>query len=290
MFLAIRHKGRLEDGMNSEAGVGEAWMALIIGNSRLHWAWFMNGALQLAWDTNHHFAPLSEDTLLKTFPDPVQTSICQQNLETTQWPFELWMASVVPAQTAQWRAYPRLHEITLDQIPLQAVYPTLGIDRALALWGGLTTESCAALVIDAGTALTLTGGDQAGRLIGGAILPGLQLQLRSLANNTGALPLLDTRFIQQLPHRWATDTSEAIQSGVVYTVLAGLKSFIDDWRQTFSDSAIVVTGGDSAFLHRQLKTLYPNLGDRLSVDPYLIFRGMAAIRNRDEVISTTDNS
>jgi hypothetical protein len=30
-----------------------AWLALIIGNSRLHWAWFMGEKLQQAWDTPH---------------------------------------------------------------------------------------------------------------------------------------------------------------------------------------------------------------------------------------------
>jgi type III pantothenate kinase len=45
------------------------------------------------------------------------------------------MASVVPRQTALWQNYPGVQVITLDSLPLQDVYPTLGIDRALALWG-----------------------------------------------------------------------------------------------------------------------------------------------------------
>jgi type III pantothenate kinase len=68
----------------------------------------------------------------------------------------LYLASVVPSQTALWQTYPDVHIITLDQVPLQGVYPTLGIDRALALWGAGETWGWPMLVIDAGTALTLT--------------------------------------------------------------------------------------------------------------------------------------
>jgi type III pantothenate kinase len=85
----------------------------------------------------------------------------------------LSLASVVPNQTALWQDYSNVHEITLDQVPLQGIYPTLGIDRALALWGAGETWGWPMLVIDAGTALTLTGADANRCLIGGAILPGL---------------------------------------------------------------------------------------------------------------------
>jgi len=61
------------------------------------------------------------------------------------------------SQTALWQTYPDVHVITLNQVP--PVYPTLGIDRALALWGAGETWGWPMLVIDAGTALTLTGAD-----------------------------------------------------------------------------------------------------------------------------------
>ena len=50
------------------------------------------------------------------------------------------------------------------------------------------------LVIDAGTALTFTGADANQCLVGGAILPGLRLQLASLGQKTGQLPLLESKI------------------------------------------------------------------------------------------------
>jgi len=79
---------------------------------------------------------------------------------------------------------------------------------------------------DAGTALTLTGAD-ADRCLVGAILPRLQLQ--SLAQRTGGLPLVEIGDLASLPPRWALN--EAIQSGVIYTIIAGIRDFIQVWQE-----------------------------------------------------------
>ena len=88
------------------------------------------------------------------------------------------------------------------------------------------------LVIDGGTALTITGIDANRRLIGGAILPGLRLQLRSLSVGTAALP--EIILPQQLPPRWSNNTPDSIASGILYTVSAGISDFIQDWQQFIS--------------------------------------------------------
>jgi len=46
-------------------------------------------------------------------------------------PLCLWLL-LFPSRTAN---LSDVHVITLEQVPLQGVYPTLGIDRALAVWG-----------------------------------------------------------------------------------------------------------------------------------------------------------
>jgi type III pantothenate kinase len=126
-------------------------------------------------------------------------------------------------------------------------------------------------VIDAGTALTFTGVNQQQQLIGGAILPGLKLQLQSLGNQTAALPQI--QLPQSLPIRWSTNTPQAIASGVIYTVLAGLHNFITDWYHQFPDSQIIFTGGDSSFLLQSLQKLFPAMATKINIDPNLIFWG-----------------
>ena len=81
--------------------------------------------------------------------------------------------------------------IGLEDIPLEGLYPSLGVDRALALWGAGATWGFPCLVIDGGTALTLTGGNGDGFLVGGAILPGLRLQLQSLGRGNGCFTICE---------------------------------------------------------------------------------------------------
>lgn len=192
-------------------------------------------------------------------------------------PPALWLASVVPQQSTYFQNYPNLHFLTLEQVPLQNTYPTLGIDRALALWGTLQQYGSPALTIDAGTALTLTGADTNASLVGGAILPGLGLQLRSLSTHTALLPLLPADATAPPPPRWATSTPDAIQSGVLYGLTAAVQDFVEDWRRRFPDSAIALTGGDAALLHRAIAHQNPALASHIQPDPHLVFWGIRAI-------------
>ncbi|NEQ21227.1 MAG: pantothenate kinase [Microcoleus sp. SIO2G3] len=253
-------------------------LALIIGNSRLHWAWFIGAILQEAWDTDHLPAATVEALIQQwacgVMPEILPPQLVSQQLKAPiQLP--LYVASVVPEQTKLWQTYSASTVITLEQVPLLGLYPTLGIDRALALLGAGETYGYPVLVIDAGTALTFTGADADKQLIGGAILPGLGLQLKSLARSTAALPAI--QLAPQLPSRWAKQTSAAIESGVVYTVLAGIQDFINDWRCQFPDSQIALTGGDSRLLLTYLQAQFPDETHHLMADPYLIFWGMRSL-------------
>ncbi|MCC5630422.1 pantothenate kinase [Nostoc sphaeroides CHAB 2801] len=255
------------------------WLALEIGNSRLHWALFIDETLYSAWDTDH----LPESVIqhlaeCQTLNDLLENIFPQGEFLTNTLPLcPLLVASVVPSQTAIWQIYPNTRVITLDQVSLKGVYPTLGIDRALALWGAGKTWGFPMLVIDAGTALTFTAADANECLVGGAILPGLGLQFATLGQQTGQLPLVEMQNFPSLPARFALNTTEAIQSGVVYTILAGIKDFIDAWLQLFADGKIAIKGGDRTLLLNYLQALYPEITAPLIVEQNLIFWGICEI-------------
>ncbi|MEH1943485.1 MAG: pantothenate kinase [Nostoc sp.] len=255
------------------------WLALEIGNSRLHWALFIGETLYSAWDTDH----LSESVIYQlsecqTLNDLLEKIFPQGESLTNTLPLcPLLVASVVPSQTAIWQTYSNTRVITLNQLPLTGIYPTLGIDRALALWGAGKTWGFPMLVIDAGTALTFTAADANQCLVGGAILPGLGLQFATLGQQTGQLPLVEMQNFPSLPARFALNTTEAIQSGVVYTILAGIKDFIEAWWHLFPDGNIAMKGGDRTLFINYLQALYPTIAARLIVEPNLIFWGMREI-------------
>lgn len=258
----------------------KTWLGLEIGNSRLHWGWFAGENLQITWDTPHLSRSIEQQLAqCKTFADlpqeilsPIDSFISGQAVRPYLLP--IYIASVVPSQTVLWQAYPEAHVISLDKIALLGIYPTLGIDRALAVLGAGETCGFPILVIDAGTALTFTGADGDRCLVGGAILPGLSLQLQSLGQKTANLPSIAAPEILSLPERWATNTPEAIQSGVIYTLIASIRDFITAWWEKFPDSQICFKGGDGKLLLEYLRSLYPELTTKIVYEPNLTFWGM----------------
>jgi type III pantothenate kinase len=240
------------------------WIGLMIGNSRLHWGYFHRQTLLFCTDTPHFNQPLNYEFLQQIFPE----------LLTEDHKYLLAVASVVPSQTEFWQNYGNLQLITLKDLPLQDLYPTLGIDRALAVLGAGQKYGFPCLVIDAGTGLTFTGVDRDKKLVGGAILPGLKVQLDSLRERTAALP--EVSLSERLPQMWAKETAEGIRSGIIYTILAGIEQFQREWLNLFPDSAVILTGGDGDLIAKYWQEKPPK---SFLVDKTIIFQGIAAVRN-----------
>ena len=244
------------------------WLALVAGNSRLHWGWFKYHILVDTWDTCHISNTIKPSQLPQLF---FSSNLIKQGL----FDIPIYLASVVDHQTACWQNYHELNLISLQDINLTNLYPTMGIDRALAAWGAIATYHQACLVIDGGTALTFTGVNELGKLIGGAILPGLRSQLLSLKHKTAALPEIE--LPNSLPLRWALDTDMAIASGILYTAIFGIHSYIIDWLEQFPHSQIVFTGGDGKILSQFLHQQFPDLAPKTIVDPHLVFQGIRLV-------------
>jgi type III pantothenate kinase len=258
------------------------WLALTIGNSRLQWAWFDGEVCKQVWDTPH-LEPITAKKLIQTWNqgklwggDPTVPGT-PWGIGTVPNP-PLWVASVVPHQLEIWQSYLRLTQIVLEDLPLVGLYPTLGIDRALAVVGAASEWGWPVLAIDAGTALTFTGADPQQRLVGGAILPGFALQLQALADKTAALPPVEVP--RTLPSRWGLTTAEAIASGVVYGIGSAVHDFIQDWWQQFPKAAVVITGGGRELVGNYLQNQAPAIAQRVVIMPDLIFYGMRYIKQQ----------
>lgn len=237
------------------------WLALMIGNSRLHWAYFVGNDLQQTWNT---LKGESLRELREILPSPLLDYFNAQ--------IPLVVASVVPSATRFYLQLPQTEIINPRSLPLMGVYSTMGVDRILALWGGGCRYGFPILVIDSGTALTVTGADSQYKLIGGAILPGVKLQMETLFFNTAALPEIEV--LDHITPRWALDTPSAINSGILYTLIGGIRDFVNDWLYQYPQSSIVLTGGDTLLLHQYLRHVDPFLADKIKVDADLIFYGM----------------
>lgn len=261
------------------------WLALVIGNSRLHWGCFAGSRWLGSWHTPHCSTAQMQALKANNFSAKTwemlgfSTPLPQASKD---WPPpQLWVASVVSTQLAGWRSYAFTHEVDIAKVPLQGLYNTFGIDRALTLLGAGHAYGWPVLVVDGGTALTFTAGE-ANHLIGGAILPGLGLQFKALNLYTDQLPQLQPDF-ETLPPRWARTTADAMASGIFYTQLAGIRDFMADWWQRFPAGPVIMTGGEASRLLAGLMQQDETLAQRVAVgqlktDPNLMFWGLRACR------------
>jgi len=132
----------------------------------------------------------------------------------------------------------------------------VGIDRLLSACAAWSRFESPAVVIDAGSAITVDWVDPTGTFCGGAILPGLELQSRSLVMGTEALPQieLNTSSLVPLP---AKNTADAIRAGIVLGVASGLDGLIDRYANVsglrVDEFQVILTGGDARILSPHLR-------------------------------------
>ncbi len=151
-----------------------------------------------------------------------------------------------------------LHPIFLNsetKIPFQNLYKTpktLGVDRiALASAAIEKYPKKNVLVIDAGTCITFDFINNEKEYLGGAISPGVSMRYKSLNTFTSKLPLLKpTEFNNFI----GIDTNSSIHSGVVNGVCREIDGVINQYKDEYQDLTVVLTGGDTYFLAKQLKS------------------------------------
>ena len=171
--------------------------------------------------------------------------------------------------------------IGLADIPLEAMPPWLGVDRALVGWRAWQLSGSAVLVVDAGTALSLTRVDAVGRFVGGRLMAGAALQLRALAEGTSQLP--QARVPDGMTTGlWPAETEAAMASGILWGMAGAIALAAQQVWSEQPDCQIWLTGGDGA----QLEPLLAGcLGSRLGLErgrlqraPDLALEALAALR------------
>ena len=134
---------------------------------------------------------------------------------------------------------------------LYATPSTLGNDRiALAAAAVCIHPFKNTLVIDAGTCITYDFINAKNEYLGGAISPGIAMRYKSLHQYTGKLPLLSKNEEFNII---GTSTKSSIHSGIINGISCEIKGVIAQYKQDFGDLTIVLTGGDTKFLSKQLK-------------------------------------
>ncbi len=157
------------------------------------------------------------------------------------------------------------------KIPFSNLYETpktLGVDRiALASYAVSMYPNSNVLLIDAGTCVTFDFVNFKKEYIGGAISPGLKMRYQSLHNYTSKLPLLNSKEPKNFIGK---NTEECIHSGIVNGLCNEIDGIIAQYKNKFRDLTVVLTGGDTIFLAKQLKS-------DIFANPNLVLEGLHKI-------------
>lgn len=159
-------------------------------------------------------------------------------------------------------------------VPLNNKYTsamTLGSDRmagAVGAWSFFPGRPV--LTIDAGTCIKYNFVTAGNDYLGGAISPGIPMRLNAMHQFTHALPqvAMDTTYERLV----GQNTKESLLSGALLGSVAEVDGMIDRYRDLYPDLQVVMTGGDAAYLCRQMK-------NRFFADPDLLLHGLNAILN-----------
>ena len=118
---------------------------------------------------------------------------------------------------------------------------TMGSDLVVGAAAALAMHAPPLIIIDMGTATTMTVIDREARVLGGAIIPGVGISLEALASGTSQLPHISLDAPKKCI---STDTIEAMRSGSVYGTAAMLDGMIERMEDELGESATVIaTGG-----------------------------------------------
>lgn len=229
-----------------------------LGNSRVKWALEHDGTLEgpfgfsgdAAWEGLE-----PTEVILCSVADAATTTALQDQLD------------------ARWGL--RAHEVAAQARAgvVQSAYAdpaTLGADRWVNLLGARALLGAVdAVIVDAGTAVTVDGLRADGSHIGGAIFAGWKTMRRGLAQAAPALALATQR--EQPEALPALDTVAAVSGGTWTAFVGAVERVSRGVAATLDDPVYVLTGGDGAALVQELAGEWRH-------DPLLTMRGLSAAR------------
>ncbi|MCW8828133.1 MAG: type III pantothenate kinase [Gammaproteobacteria bacterium] len=150
----------------------------------------------------------------------------------------------------------------------------LGVDRWAAMLAAYRLCRGPLCVIDCGSAMTVDALDGSGRHLGGLILPGVQLQQRSLLQGTARIG--DAQGDLDTGRMWGRNSAACVQHGSVHAMAALVEHSARDLaRQLPGTVKVVMTGGDALLIMSLLER-------EVVYEEHLVLQGMSMMVRQQE--------
>lgn len=143
-----------------------------------------------------------------------------------------------------------------------------GADLVVADVAALREHKPPLIVIDMGTATTMSVLDETGAHIGGCIIPGVKISMDALTDRTALLPGVQ---LDQPKAAIGRNTIDAMRSGIMLGTACMIDGMVERMEQELgSKTTVIATGGIAKFIIPMCKT--PILYDK-----DLLIKGLAAL-------------
>lgn len=151
----------------------------------------------------------------------------------------------------------------------------LGSDLVVDAVAAIKDYGPPAIVIDMGTATTLSVIDKNGCYIGGQILPGVRVAMDSLVSRTSQLP----RISLEAPGRViGKNTVDCMKSGLIYGYASCIDGLLErlagELGEPLSEIHIIATGGLAS-------VIVPECRHKIIVDQELLLKGLKVIYDKN---------
>lgn len=148
----------------------------------------------------------------------------------------------------------------------------LGSDRVADAVGAIGEYPCPLIIVDMGTATTISVIDGKKNFMGGMIIPGLQVSLDSLANRTSQLPQISLEAPKKVI---GTNTVDCMKSGIIYSTAGSIDGAIERIEEELGEPCTVVSTGGHA------RKIIPYCHHEILIDPHLLLKGLMTIYNKN---------
>ncbi|MCD8381289.1 MAG: type III pantothenate kinase [Lachnospiraceae bacterium] len=149
---------------------------------------------------------------------------------------------------------------------------SVGADLIVNAVAGLKEYGAPLVMIDMGTATTITVLDEKKNYIGGIIMPGLKVSLEALVNGTSQLPRISLEAPKKVIAR---NTVDSMKSGMVIGQAAEMDGLIDRiWEELGMETPVVASGGLAGFI-------VPHCRKKIILDNELTMKGLGYIYRKN---------
>lgn len=149
----------------------------------------------------------------------------------------------------------------------------LGSDRVADAVAAINNYQAPIIIVDMGTATTISVIDHDKNFLGGMILPGLRASLDSLTNRTSQLPNISLVPPKKII---GSNTIDCMKSGIINGTASSIDGIIDRIEAELGEQCTVIsTGGVS-------QTIIPFCKKEIILDDQLLLKGLMIIYNKNK--------